>query len=103
MQTVGLAQSLVSSATASFAAAAGGGSSSAGTTEFASLLKDQIGDINKQVANSQAAMDQLLSGNLDNVHNVVLEATKTELTFRMLLEVRNRLTEQYQELMRMQV
>ena len=62
-----------------------------------------MGQVTQQFSASQGAIDQMLDGNLDNVHGVVLEATKAELSFRMMLEVRNRLTEQYQDIMRMQV
>ena len=37
------------------------------------------------------------------VHRVLLDVAKADLAFRLALEVRNRLTEAYQEIMRMQM
>ena len=55
-----------------------------------------------QVAVDQAVRD-LATGNADNVHKVMMAVSKAELSFRLLLEIRNRLTEAYQDIMRMQV
>jgi flagellar hook-basal body complex protein FliE len=79
------------------------GPSSPSTVAFKDLLYQQLQDVNGQYAQAQQGIDNLLSGNLDNIHNVVLDTAKAELSMQMMLEMRNRLTEQYQELMRMQI
>ena len=70
---------------------------------FQQLLMDQLQSVNTQHEESDAQIQQLISGQTDQVHNVILALAKAELGFRFLMEVRNRLTESYQELMRMQV
>jgi len=66
-----------------------------------------VGHLIDSVQGPQLSVDQavrdLATGNADNVHKVMLAVAKAELSFRMLLEVRNRLTEAYQDIMRMQV
>ena len=42
-------------------------------------------------------------GETDNLHSVMLQMAQADLAFRLVLEVRNRLTEAYQEVMKMQV
>lgn len=56
-------------------------------------------------ANAQAdkAIQALATGQTDDLHTVGLAVTQADLTFRMILEMRNRLTDAYQEVMRMQV
>jgi flagellar hook-basal body complex protein FliE len=49
------------------------------------------------------AIRELATGQTDNLHEVLLTVAKADLSFRTILEVRNRLTEAYQEVMRMQV
>jgi flagellar hook-basal body complex protein FliE len=62
-----------------------------------------LNDVNNQHAAANDALRQLVTGEADNVHDVVLSMAKADLAFRMVLEIRNRLTESYQEIMRMQV
>ena len=42
-------------------------------------------------------------GKVDDVHEVMLAMTRADLSFRMVLEVRNKLVEAYQEVMRLNV
>jgi flagellar hook-basal body complex protein FliE len=56
----------------------------------------------KRVAADQAIVD-LAAGKTENIHEVMLAVTKADLTFRTVLQVRNRLIEAYQEIMRMAV
>ena len=52
---------------------------------------------------ADAAITDLATGKSDNVHGAVLAMVEADMSFRMTLEIRNRLTEAYQEIMRMQV
>jgi len=56
----------------------------------------------KQAAADQAVMD-LATGKTENIHEVMLAVTKADLTFRSFLQIRNRVTEAYQEITRMAV
>ncbi len=69
---------------------------------FANTIAKVIGDVNQDQQQADAALQGFVTGKIDNVHDVVLSVAKADLSFRFLLEVRNRLTEAYQELSRMQ-
>jgi flagellar hook-basal body complex protein FliE len=56
----------------------------------------------RQSAADQAVMD-LATGKTENIHEVMLAVTKADLTFRTFLQIRNRVTEAYQEITRMAV
>ena len=56
----------------------------------------------KQATADHAILD-LATGKTENIHEVMLAVTKADLTFRTVLQIRNRLTEAYQEIMRMAV
>src|SRR5690242_19099245 len=56
----------------------------------------------KQQAADQAIID-LATGKTENIHEVMLAVTKADLTFRTVLQVRNRLIEAYQDITRMAV
>ncbi len=48
-------------------------------------------------------LQQLVQGQTDSLQSVIMSAAKADLSFRLLLEIRNRLIDSYQEIMRMQV
>ena len=79
------------------------GGSTAATGGFAQFLQGQLGEINQHQVQADQAIQQLATGESNNVHDVVLSMAQADLSFRLVLEIRNRLVESYQEIMRMQV
>jgi flagellar hook-basal body complex protein FliE len=77
--------------------------SAAGTGQFSQVISQLIDDANTQQLQSNQAVEQFAAGRTDNIHEVVLTAAKADLSFRLVLEIRNRLIESYQEIMRMQM
>ena len=45
----------------------------------------------------------MVTGEVTEVHDVMIAAKESQLAFELLVEVRNKLLESYQEIMRMQV
>lgn len=87
------------------AAAPAGGlpSGDVANSPFSQLASRFVQDANSSQLASDKAIQNFATGETDNVHDVVLSMAKADLEFRFLLEIRNRLIESYQELMRMQV
>lgn len=77
----------------------------AGSTShsFLDMLGEQLENVNQQQHDANQQVQQLALGNSEGIHDVVLSVAKADLMFRMVLEIRNRLVESYQEVMRMQV
>ena len=84
-----------------FAGAAG--SPKAATASFADLVTRSIGEVNARLVDSQVDLHRLASGDVENLHQVLIGLEESRLSFQLMLQVRNRLLESYQELMRMQV
>ncbi|MBK7671609.1 MAG: flagellar hook-basal body complex protein FliE [bacterium] len=55
----------------------------------------------QQVSND--TLDGMISGRVTETHDVMIAARESQLAFELLLEVRNKLLESYQEIMRTQV
>jgi flagellar hook-basal body complex protein FliE len=70
---------------------------------FQQILGQVLQPIADSNAKADAAIQALATGQADDLHTVSLAVAQADLAFRMLLELRNRLTEAYQEVMRMQV
>ncbi len=62
-----------------------------------------VTEANQQQLAADKAIEELAAGKSDGLHQVVLTAARADLSFRLVLEMRNKLVESYQEIMRMQV
>jgi len=70
---------------------------------FSDLVKNLLNDVNTQQVGAQQSIQDLASGQADSLQGVVLNVAKSDLTFRLLMEVRDKVIASYQEIMRMQV
>ena len=67
------------------------------------LLTQFVGEVNEKQAVSTEMVNGLLSGQDVPLHRVMIAMEEASVAFQMMVEVRNKLLEGYQELMRMQV
>ena len=70
---------------------------------FGQMLDGLVGTVEAKSAAAQAATRQVLMGDSDQLHQSVIAMQEASVAFTMMVEVRNKLVESYQELMRMQV
>lgn len=70
---------------------------------FQSLLTDAIAQVEGVQQNSKSTIEKFLSGESEEVHKVALAAQQAEMTFDLFLQVRNKVVQAYQEVMRMQM
>jgi flagellar hook-basal body complex protein FliE len=74
-----------------------------GAAPFTKLVDQLLSFTENKQAGADQAVLQMVTGRTENVHNVMLAVAEADLSFRLILELRNRLTDAYQEIMRMQV
>jgi flagellar hook-basal body complex protein FliE len=60
-------------------------------------------DLNARMVAGQESVTKLALGEADNLHQIMIEGEQTRLTFELMLAVRNKVLEAYQDMMRMQV
>lgn len=65
---------------------------------FSSLLTDGIGRVNSMQMDSQGLMEQLLAGDDVNQAEVFTSVQKADMSFRLLVQIRNKLMQAYEEL-----
>ena len=75
----------------------------ASRVDFNELLKTAINSINESQMSADSAIEKLAAGQNIELHNVMLAMQKSSLTLQMALQVKNKITEAYQEIMRMQI
>lgn len=72
----------------------------AGFGEYLKASLESVEDLGKQAKRSA---ERFLSGEGEELHQVALSAQKAELSFELFLQVRNKVVQAYQEVMRTQV
>jgi flagellar hook-basal body complex protein FliE len=70
---------------------------------FQSVLEGIIGHVEQSQTQAQQATQSFLTGGNEELHSVALAAQRASLEFELFLQVRNKVTSAYQEIMRMQV
>lgn len=71
--------------------------------KFKELLGQAIQEVNELQQTSDGQIEKILSGDIKDVHSAMIAMQKADLSFQMVMQVRNKLVEAYQEVMRMQV
>ena len=75
----------------------------AGANGFSAMLQNFVGDVVQKQADASTAMNGLLSGKNVSLHQAMISMEEANISFQLMLEVRNKLLDSYQELMRMQI
>ena len=79
------------------------GATSGGGPDFGSALKDAVDALGQLGAKADASSLALAKGDPIDIHEVMLNTEQASLGFSMALQVRNKLIDAYQEVMRMSV
>ena len=72
-------------------------------TGFDKLITDFVGDVAAKQSAASEAVNGLVSGKNVSLHQTMIAMEEASISFQLMVEVRNKLLESYQELMRMQV
>jgi len=71
--------------------------------DFKKLLMENLEEVNKLQTDASEAVEDLKTGKRDDVESVLAATAKADLAFRMLLQVRNKVMDTYDELKNVQV
>ena len=69
----------------------------------ANPISSAVADVNAKMQTADTETTKLLTGESTNVHQAVIAMQEAGVAFSLMVEVRNKLVDSYQELMRMQV
>jgi flagellar hook-basal body complex protein FliE len=70
---------------------------------FDKLVTGLVNEVSAKQAASSEAVNGLLSGQNVSLHQTMIAMEEASISFQLMVEVRNKLLESYQELMRMQI
>jgi flagellar hook-basal body complex protein FliE len=74
-----------------------------GTPKFADTLSGLVGQVDGLQKEAAKSIEGFIAGEEANLHDVMASMEEAQLSFQLMMEIRNKLLEGYQEVMRMQV
>jgi len=79
------------------------GKSDKSDNSFSSMLKESVEKVNSLQKQADAAIDDLVVGNSKDIVQTMIMMEKADTSFRLMIQVRNKIIQAYEEIMRMQV
>lgn len=70
---------------------------------FADTLKKAVNEVNTLQKVADTKMQQLATGESKNIPDVLIAAEKADVALKLMVKVRNKIIDAYQEIMKMQV
>ncbi len=83
-----------------------GSTGTTGTTSgpgFLDSLKSAIGNVNDAQKEAGRAVDALMTGDTQDIHRTMVALQQADVSFQLMMQVRNKLVTAYEEIQRMQI
>ena len=75
----------------------------AAKSSFSNFLENAVAEVDGKMKAAGAEQTKVLTGETNNLHQAMIAMQEAGTAFSLMVEVRNKLVESYQEIMRMQV
>lgn len=82
---------------------AGGAAAKAEGPSFGAILEQSLAQVSSLQSAADQAIGRLAAGAAPSLHETMLALEQADLSFRLMMQVRNKIVEAYQEVLRMQV
>ncbi|WP_319409750.1 flagellar hook-basal body complex protein FliE [uncultured Desulfosarcina sp.] len=70
---------------------------------FSDYVKRSLTEVNGQMLNADQAINDLTTGKNQDIHNTMISMQKAEISFELVLQIRNKLMTAYDEIRRMSI
>lgn len=70
---------------------------------FTEVFEQQLGKVNQDLAMAETSLQKLAAGEPIELHDVMISLETARISVQTMIQVRNRLVDAYQEVMRMQI
>ncbi len=71
--------------------------------EFWGSLKEAIAKVNEIQVEAGRAVTQVMTGQSQNVHDMMIALQKADVSFQLMMQIRNKLVAAYEDVQRMQI
>jgi len=70
---------------------------------FSDYVQRSLADVNRQMIDADEAVEDLATGKNKDIHNTMISMKKAEISFELVMQVRNKLISAYDEIRRMSI
>ena len=74
-----------------------------GAASFSEILKESISKVAELEKEADEQTEKLVKNETQDVHNTMISVQKADLSFQMMMQIRNKIIDAYQEIMKIQV
>ncbi len=74
-----------------------------GHKDFGQTITDFVDAVNESQKDASQKAQEVIQGKSDNLHQAMASMEEARLSFQLMIEIRNKLLDSYQEIQRMQV
>lgn len=74
-----------------------------GEVSFSDYLKNELNKVNDLIIQSDRLSEDFAAGKTDNIHQVLIAVEKADIALQLTLQIRNKILDAYNEIMRMQL
>jgi len=67
---------------------------------FSAVLKNALDEVNTDQLKAETSIQDYVSGKETNLHNTLISLEKADISFKLMMQVRNKLLDAYQQIMR---
>lgn len=71
--------------------------------DFRAVLGESLAEVNRLQGQADAAVEELVTGKGISLHETMIALEKADLSFRLMMQVRNKIVQAYREILSMQV
>ena len=72
-------------------------------TSFKDIMMKALKDVSGLEKQADSITEDFIAGRTDSIHSVLIAAEKASISLELIVEIRNRVLDAYNEIMRMQV
>ena len=80
-----------------------GGAKQPGGASFQDTLNGFLKDVNKMQLRADESIEKMAAGEITDVHQVMESVQEANVSFNMMMEIRNKVMDAYQEILRMRL
>ena len=71
--------------------------------DFGAVLQDALQQVSQLQDEAGDSVEGVMTGQITDIHSAMIAVQKADVSFQMMMQVRNKLVSAYQEIMKMQI